>query len=280
MCRELSLIILAVINNNLGKLILNKSISIDSPFSRSTEIKFVEDKLNIKLSNRTYGNMNPEYIFINGSTVKNVILNLEIELSPIELSSKIITIDNKIFKIIRHEILHIVEMYLTKKNEQNLSFSWEMGKRLQFLQNKYEKSKNWQDISYFIYLSLPHEIRSKVEELNALIESNRLKGILNVYDFIKTTKTYKDVEFLSTVDENIVLHKLKNDTQYQNIIKDFCEYFLKSKSDYEIEFLNYFKSIKKKNKKLIKKLLRSSYNFENYINFDNSDRIIKYSDYK
>lgn len=280
-CKELSNIILDIINQNIGKLILNKSIFIKSPLLNFKEIEFINDELNVKLSNRTYGNINPKSIVIDGDLIDGVIINLEMELNPTEIESKRIDVGNKIFKTIRHEFLHIVEIYLTKKNikntEKSLAISWEMGERLQNLQKKYKKSENWQDVSHLIYLSLPHEMRSKIEEINAEIESSGIKGILKTQDFIKKTKAYKDVEFISNVDIGGILNKLKKDKNYNKIIKDVSEYFLQSLSkNHERQFIDYFNRVKIKNRKLLTKLLKSSYNFESNGYFDKE---IDYSEY-
>ena len=229
--------------------------------------------------------MNPLSIKINNDEIDNVKINLEIELNHSELLLKLLDKNNKIFKTIKHEILHIIEIYLSKTNPKNLtkelSNSWKMGDDLEFLKNKYQNCNNWiNDISYFIYLSLPHEMRAKIEELNGIITLNNIKGVENAINFIKTTKAYKDVEFLSNIDGNILLKKLKKDIEYNALIKDFSLIFLKNnKPNYENNFLNYIQKIKIKNKNLLRKFIKTSYAFEHMGMFEEFDKIINYKDY-
>jgi hypothetical protein len=271
--RELTNDILNKINHDLGKLILNRGLSIS--IDNHKEVIFINSLINIRLSNRTYGNMNPKSIILTDNDISNLIINIELELSPSEIISKHLH-NNKVKNVISHELLHVMELFLTKRNKKDISKSWEYGEKLNNINKKYN-SKNWNDISYLIYLSLPHEMRSKVEELNREIENNGVSGISNTKNFIKTTKIYKDVEFISNINTQNVLNKLKNDENYIYILKEFSKDFLeKETNNYEREFINYFGYIKKKNKKLLEKLLRSSYNFENL----GYDQDINYDDYK
>lgn len=264
--------IISIVNDNFGKLLINKKIQIKNSIGNISNIKFINDTINIKLSERSYGNMNPTSLIIDGKNIYNLILNLELKLSETELRLKRLT-DNKITDVISHECLHIIELFLTKDNDRDFTKSWEMGEKLHNLKNKYINDENWQNISYFIYLSLPHELRGRLQQLN-----NEIKGLDgDIIKYIKNTKIFKDIEFLSNVDENILLSKIKSDSNYKNIIKDFSEYFLNSGGDYERNFLKYIKKIKIKNKKYLHKILKSSYNVFNFGTIDND---INYNEYK
>jgi len=93
-----------------------------------------------------------------------------------------------------------------------------------------------------------------------------ISGILNVENFIKTTDTYKNIDFLSKIDVNSILNKLKKDPDYLNIIKDFNLIFLENSknnlNEYENEFIDYFIKLKQKYLKLLDKLIRVSYRYE------------------
>jgi len=274
--KEISNKIIDLINYNLGKLILNKSITLNSSLGKISEIDFIEDIINIKLSNRTYGNVNPKSTINESDSIYNMTINLELILSPIELKAKRL-IHNDIIHTVEHESLHIIEGYLTNLNNKSFAKSWDMGSELQDLQNKYKLDDNWQEISHFIYLSLPHEMRARLQQLNSKIKMMGLRGIYYVQGYIKRTKIFKDVEFLSEIDEIVTLNKLKKDKNYNDIIKDFSLLFLKNSGiDYENNFKDYFKTIKFKNKKILSKLLKTSYNFESY---GHEDIIIDYSKY-
>jgi len=252
-----------LINYNIGKLILNKEITIQ--LNEVENIKFLNDKINVKLSNRSYGNVNSKTVLIIENYIINMKLNLELEITKSELILKKIDKKNELYSTINHEILHIIELYNTNKKETANTLSWKMGEDLYDLKDKYPNDKNWQKIYYLIYLSLPHKMRAKLQEFNTILKSNGLRGIILNQSFIKTTKIYKNINFLSNVDENNILKKLKLDKNFNSIIKDFSLKFLKSDNlNFENNFLEYFKKIKLKNKKLLIKILRSSYNFENY----------------
>ena len=87
--------IINLININLGKLIYNKSITLNSSINKISDINFINDIINIKLSNRTYGNINVDMIKIKEHTIFDLILNFDIELSPKELNYKKL-LNNKI----------------------------------------------------------------------------------------------------------------------------------------------------------------------------------------
>jgi hypothetical protein len=273
--RTLTNFIFQILNDNIGKILLNKNIQLKSTLSKFDEIKFVNDIINVKISNRSYGNVNPKSIFITDDIISNLILNLELVISPQEIIMKKLYKNNEINKIISHELLHIIELFLTEKNKSKLSKSWEYGEKVQLLQKKYKETE-WQKISHLIYLSLPHEMRARVEELNKELEINNISGILDTQNYIKTTKIYKDCEILSRINPQLILNKLKSESDYKNLIKDFCEILLDKYEDYEKEFLIYITKLKNRNKKFLDKLLRSSYNFEQV---DQKDIDIDYNEY-
>jgi hypothetical protein len=235
-------------------------------------ISFINDEINIKLTNRFYGNINLNSLIINNNSIKNLVLNLELELSPSEISARKL-IDNNISGTIEHELLHTIEKYLTISDGRNIANSFSMDAELKKIDKKYTNSQNWQDISYLIYLSFTHEIRSRIQQLNREIENTHIRGIENVNSYIKNTKIYQDLDFLTKIDPIKILNNLKNDKDYKDILEDFSIYVLKNNNiNYEKNFFDYIKKIKQKNKKMIDKLERTSYNFENI----NQDKILKY----
>jgi len=274
--KNLSNKIINIINQNLGKLILNNKLEIKNEIGEIDGIKFINDEINIEISNRNYGNINPMSIIIENDSILNLKMNLEVILDKSEKTYKKISTKNKLIGTINHESLHIIERYLTFINENDFSKSWEMGEILDILKDEYKSSKNWyNDISYFIYLSLPHEMRDRLHQLNSEIKSN---GIKDVMQYIKSSKIYKDVEFISNIDINKILNRLKLDIDYSLILKDFSSEFLKNDNkNYEKNLTDYLKRIKTKNKKLLDKLLRTSYNFESV---SLPDKELDYEKYK
>lgn len=267
------------INSNLGKLILNKELTFSIDDIQVGEMKFQNSVINVFLSNRFYGNTNVKHTIIKNDTINNLVINLEMMLTRSEYTAKTL-FDNKINETIVHECLHVIENYLTKSDNKVLAKSWDYDEKLKHLQTKYKNDKEWQNISYFIYLSLPHELRARTNQLNQEIENNYLNGIKNVQKFIKTTKIYKDILFLSKINTDLLLNKLKTDENYSDIIQDFSIYFLESDNpNYENNFIKYINRMKKKCHKMISILLRSSYNFESYETDCNIDRDIIYDDY-
>jgi len=274
--KNLSDRIFDIINRNLGKLILNKELKITNSIGEIDGVKFINDEINVNILDRNYGNMNPMSIIIEDNSISNLKINLEFTLDESEKKYKEISSTNRLLGTINHESLHLIERYLTFINENDFSKSWEMGEILDNLRNKYKSSNNWQDdISYFIYLSLPHEMRARLHQLNSEIKSN---GIKDVMQYIKSSKIYKDVEFISNIDISKILNKLKLDRDYSLILKDFSLEFLKNDNkNYEKNFTDYLKRIKTKNKKLLDKLLRTSYNFESV---SLPDKVLDYEKYK
>lgn len=280
------------INDNFGKLILNNKLTInkidDINFNFNSEeltLKFIDPIINIEIDNPYYGNINISNLQISTYSDKDYIvdfqMNLKIHITNLEKQYKGL-LDNKINETIVHECTHFIEHYFTIKKENKIATSWERGKTLYMLQKQYKGNINWDDISHFIYLSLPHEIRARIGQLNKDVENiNKTSDALK---YIKTTKIYNDLVFLSKMDSNILLNKLKLDQDYNDIIKDFSELFLRNvKSDYEKNFIKYIDNIKTKCDKMIKKVEKISYNakiMENYIdNNFNEDRNIDYNEY-
>lgn len=273
-----------IININLDKLILHENIVLKVFLKEFKEIVFVNDIINISIADKTYGNI--DGIEIEDDKIIDLVMNLEIKLSDNEKLLKRLE-SNNISSTINHEFLHVIERYLTLSNGKTISKSWHYAKKLKKLQRKYPDYIEWQNVSYFIYLSFPHEMRSRVSSLYEQIEKIKDKSIKNVIVFIKKHKYFQDADFLSKVDVNILIKKLKSDKNYRNLILDFNSYFLENnKMDLvlcEQEFIKYMKMIKSKNEKLKKKLLKISYSFENTFfdfgfSFEN-EKDIKYSDY-
>lgn len=267
--------IIKIINQNIGQLILNGSITLKSVIPKIKDITFTDDIINISISNRFYGNINPLSMIIKDNNIRNLVLNLELILTPIEMQSRRL-IDNNIESTIEHELLHTIEKYLTISDGNKLSNSFSMDEKLKEIDKLYNNSQNWLDISYLIYLSFPHEIRARIQQLNKDIENKHIKGIPNVINYIKTTKIYKDLNFLTNIDEYIILKKIKNDKDYKDILENFSKNVLNNNNiNYEKNFTDYIKKIKQKNKKMLDKLERTSYNFENI----NNDKVIKYKEF-
>lgn len=267
--------IIKIINQNIGQLILNGSITLKSVIPKTKGITFTDDIIKITLSNRFYGNINTLSMIIKDNNIRNLVLNLELILTPIEMQSRRL-IDNNIESTIEQELLHTIEKYLTISDGNKLSNSFSMDEKLKEIDKLYNNSQNWLDISYLIYLSFPHEIRARIQQLNKDIESKHINGISNVINYIKTTKIYKDLKFLTNIDEHIILKKLKKDKDYKDILENFSKNVLNNENiNYEKNFTDYIKKIKQKNKKMLDKLERTSYNFENI----NNDKVIKYKDF-
>lgn len=272
-----------IINYNFGKLLLHENMTLKNSLKDFKEIIFENDEINIEVVDGDSSGY-IDRIEIEDNKIIDLIMNLELNLSEIEKSTKKLNYHN-LSKIINHEFLHVIERYLTISNDKEISKSWEYGKRIQKLQKKYPDYKEWQDVSYFIYLTFPHEMRSRVSALYEEIDGLEFKDIKNVIEFIKKNKYYKDADFLTKIDINILMKKLKMNQDYNNLLLDFNnDFLLNNKKDLnlcELEFIKYIKMIKMKNEKLKKKLIRISYSFENTV-FDFGfpiDRKINYNDY-
>jgi len=264
-----------LINQNFGKLLLNKNIQIYNSVTHD-DIKFINDEINIQISNRDYANVNISKLKVHNNIIEDLIIILEFIPSKQEIIAKSISKTNKLYNNISHELLHVIELYLTQKENNINAKSWKQGEVLNKLKLKYNNDERWQEISYFIYLSLPHEQRSRIQQLNSEIDNLNISGTKNVVEYIKTTKIYKDVEFLSKIDSLLILNDLKTDINCYAILKDFSIYFLEKIDNFENNFLVYFNNIKIQNKKLLRKLIKISYKFEGDM-FEDFDRIIDYN---
>jgi hypothetical protein len=276
MSNNISKKIIGLINDNLGKIILNRKITLYEKIGEVNGIIFVNDTINIKLSDKDYGNINPTKIITSKNTIENLVLNLEFTLSETERKLKKLY-RNSVEYSIEHESLHIMELYLNKINSDKLSKSWDYGKKLFIINDKY-KSNEWNIINYFIYLSLPHEMRARLHQLNSEIRDLNTETT-NIDNYIKNTKIYKDVKFISELNTNILISKLKTDKNYNDLIKDFSLIFLENNNlNYEKNFIDYIENIKNKNIKLLDKISKIYYDFES-IMYEDFDRVINYDEY-
>lgn len=246
-----------IINYNFGKILLNNNIILNNVIEND-EIDFINDRIELIISDKNYARVNIDKLNIRNGVIEDLDIYIEFNVSDKERVQKQLNFDNKIKKNINHEIFHVIERYLTKLSDSKYAESWQYGKRLQELKNKY---KEFDNILYFIYLSLPHEMRSRVSHVHQSLK-NIKKDIL--IDFIKKTKEYKDADFLSKVDEHLILNKIKENKSYDKFLKEFTEYFLLSKDkNYDKNFLDYFKKIKHRNKILKSKLIKTTYSYLN-----------------
>ena len=257
--KKLTKHLLNIINYNFGKLLINKKIILNNSLSNFKDINFTNDEIEISISNKPYGYIKPNSLTISGNTIDNLKMTLHITLKSYEISSKELQ-NNEISSIISHEFSHIIELFLSK----NKSKSWFEGESLQFLQHKYTSDINFQKISHMIYLSLPHEIRARIEQLNSDIEINNLKDRIDILNYIKNSKIYNDVKNISKTSPEFIINELKKDINFNNILTDINNLLLNNYTkDYEKELLKYFKKLKERNIIYSKKLLKIICNFEN-----------------
>lgn len=255
-----------ILNGVTGRLIRDGKITLKNSLERFRDIPFFNDTIHIKLSNRTYGNVNVESIRTKGGVITNMVVNLEIRLSLQEIYNRKIDPANKIFGTISHEFLRVVEMYLTHSNTDILSRSWEYGKRLQILVMAHKQSVVWQEVSHMIYRSLPHEIRSRVEGIHAEIDGVSVRGVARVTSWIKTTGDYLELKSISKIDPQKMLDRMRTDVDYVQIMTEFNRDFLCNEKtsliDCEREFLNYVVHMKRRCGMALNKMCRTAYLYE------------------
>jgi len=276
--------IIFLININFGKLLLNNSLILSKELKTIDNLIFIKDEIKINISDKNYSYIDKSDLKIDDNIIYNMQLNFDIVISSIERSMKKLDTKNKIYDDISHELLHLIELYYSNQVNKKESESWKYGEKLQILQNKYVNDKNWQEISHFIYLLLPHEIRARVQSLDTDIERKNILGIENVQNYIKTTKIYKDIEFLSNIDIDLILQDLKKDNNYYDIIKEFSIFYLENNStNYENNFKSYIEKLQNKCPDILNKILKVSYKYgkkstNGYI-LETYDREIDYSKY-
>ena len=245
--RHLTNLIYNKIYQLLPNLIVKREIIIENFLQDNySRIKFKNDKIIVKLG-KNWGSINEP--IINNDVVENLIINLSINLSDKEVSGKKL-IDNKIKETINHECQHVIEFY---HSDGILSKSWDFDKRLKKHEKKFN-NKEWLDICYFFYLSEQHEIRSRV--------SQSLEILKNGGDLLNSS-IYKDLDFLSNLDADVLIKKMNNYNDFGIILVDFVKNVLLRKGDYIKIFRSYIKDINKEASKSKKKILKVLHSFEN-----------------
>jgi hypothetical protein len=278
--KKLTNYLIDIINKNFGKLILNRELELKNVMSGIKDLIFVNDIIKIKISTKDYANILTNNIIINNNCdIENMTMNIEISLTPIDFTTKTFNYNKKLFNTISHEFMHVIEKYYSAFSKKGLSKSFELGEKLQKIKSL-SKSQIWEDICYFSYLSLPHEMRARVMGINS--EINNSKGLKNAKEYILKNKIYKDADFLSKIQPSILLKKLKNDNNYIFLIFSFNNSFLGKNysniNDCEDNFIKFFENLKNKNRLLKNKILKTSFNFES-LTEDHFDREINYYEY-
>jgi len=268
LAKDLSYYTINLINSNFPKLLKDGKLHISIDSFKKLNFKF--SKINVYLSNKTYGNINMENYFITNDIIYDLEMNLYLQLNIQDLKLKNINY-NKIVDTIRHEFLHIIEIYFTDKNQKKLANSWKKGEIIFNLRKKYTDN-NIQDIIHIMYLSLPHEMRSRVEQINSEIEKSNLSDKNKIINFIKNNTIYKDCLFIINLDIFKILKLLKTK-------KDFND-FLNDLNINEEGFKNYLNEIINLNLKFKNKILKTYLNFESIKSNQNFDHYqIDYSKY-
>jgi hypothetical protein len=245
--RHLTNLIYNKIYQLLPNLILKKEIVIENILQDNyTRIKFRNDKIVVKLG-KNWGSVNEP--IIDNNIIENLTINLSISLSDKEISQRKL-INNKIKETINHECQHVIEFY---HSDGSLSKSCDFDKRLKEHEKKFN-NKEWLDICYFFYLSEEHEMRSRV--------SQSLEILKNDGDLLNST-VYKDLDFLSNLNADILISKMNKYDDFGLIIVDFVKNVLLSKGDCIKIFKSYIKTINKESKKNKKKILKLLYSWEN-----------------
>jgi hypothetical protein len=280
--KKLTNYLIDLINKNFGKLILNRELEIKNVMSGIKDLIFVNDIIKIKISIRDYANILINNIIINNNCdIENMTMNIEVFLTPQDFALKSFNYNKKLFNTISHEFMHVIEKYYSAFSKKGLSTSFKLGERLQKIK-KLSNSQIWEDICYFSYLSLPHEMRARVMGINAEIDNLKIKGLKKAEQYIINNKIYQDADFLSKINPKIMLDKLKNDKDYNLLIFAFNNTFLEKNythiRDCENNFLKFFETLKNKNKLLKNKILKTSFNFESYLE-DYFDKEINYNEY-
>jgi len=162
-------------------------------------------------------------------------------------------------------------------SEDNKSKSWTQNIILKKLQKKYTHDLKWQNISNMIYLSLNHELRAKIQEIETEL---RLAGPDNFLEFLINTKTYNDFKQISLLKSDIVLNILMQDKNHKEIIRDFNNDFLNKKNNYDINFMKYFDHIIKNAEYMLYKIKKISYLQENFLYNTGHNFNINFDDFK
>jgi hypothetical protein len=123
--------------------------------------------------------------------LKSPSINIELDFSNFsELDLK---------RVILHELLHIYEVFNRIKGGTKRDIQWGLGKSLMNIRDKYRGDRFISDLIYLIYISLDHEINSRVCE------------------------TYIILMELKSSDRKILIEELEKSSawKYKNYLRDF-----------------------------------------------------------
>lgn len=255
------------INNRFDELLSNKKLILTSVLENNYKsLIFINDIIEIHLSDRDYGRLDKCQI------KNNIILTkiyIEYKIKESEKIIKRLLKKSKIRNTINHEFNHVVEYYHSEK----MSDSWDIAKKITILREKYKDDKI-DNILHILYLSQPHEIRSRISSLYEDIKD--YSGNTHNFEiYIKTLVIYKELKYLSMIEPELLLKNIKD-----NDIIDIMNTLFNIDKNHRKEFIKYFNKLKISNDKMLEKILKSYYYlFENYICDDDFSKKIDFLQY-
>jgi len=254
--------------NKIWELFLNNSYS--------THIyKFGNDKVGYKELTIKFNHINNYYSSITINKSNNIIINIGIPTNGKE---------KRVKENISHELTHVIEILglngkdYPKYNKIKLS--------LREFEN-YPKSKPMEFITDIFYKTLDNEINANVAQTYIYIKSDGRCSKEESIKKLKEWETYKLYDNIKNIKLKILLLDLK-----QKEVDDFNNILIKNKvktiSSINIDiWLNYwFKIFKKKSdifiknsERILEEIEKYWKMFENYVNNEDSSKIIDYSPY-
>ncbi len=251
---------------------ITRNIKFDVKLISGIDLKLNQLCLNIDVNPAKFTNyanvpqLTDMYEFENDVQMLPILMNLQLKLSKEEMLKNKIDADNQIYALLHHELTHLLELYKITFQNKKQGGSWVLSQALQDhkkLGNTYEI---WSDFLHIFYLSLDHEMRSRIAETY-----ERLKNSENPKNDLHNLKIYQEAIYIRTFNFDTFYKEFLNkhdEKEFILLTKDFCKHFdIKFKDD-----LTYCKniiknSILKINNKanyLIKKLERIPKIFEKH----------------
>jgi len=254
--------------NKIWELFLNNSYS--------THIyKFGNDKVGYKELTIKFNHINNYYSSITINKSNNIIINIGIPTNGKE---------KRVKENISHELTHVIEILgLNGKDYPRYN---KIKLSLREFEN-YPKSKPMEFITDVFYKTLDNEINATVAQTYIYIKSDGRCSKEEAIKKLKEWETYKLYNNIKNIKLKILLLDLK-----QKEVDDFNNILIKNKvktiSSINIDiWLNYwFKIFKRKSdifiknsERILEEIEKDWKMFENYVNNEDSSKIIDYSPY-
>lgn len=157
---------------------------------------FIEnDTIEINIINSdSKGTANLTKSYYENNKLYNPLIILNIYPTKQEIQNKKLDL-SKIRETMNHELTHCLEVYYRKKNNIISKIDWKKETELNKLIKSYKDSKIIEDLLYIYYITLSHEMNSKISQIYEYLKKSKFNTYKQLYQELKKHNLYNTIQF-------------------------------------------------------------------------------------